>query len=185
MTAIHEINSRYGHAVFEKGFTISHHQVLLYFLNRRISRHPESYRTKQAIKLLLKRYVNLAETSSRRYLWTLLPVAARWDCIRFYGCKNTACPERQELLVLKGKRRRGSRDPVVEERLFKWGGQSKACSRYVVPQSLKLGMVLILCGSCKQVSYCSVECQKAHWKMHKADCKKNTPKDQADIETEI
>lgn len=136
------MNSRYGHAIFDKGFTISHHEILFYFLNRRIARHPESYRTKQAIKLLLKRYVNLARTSSQRYLWTLLPVAARWDCVHLYGCKNPECPELQELFVLKDKRQRGSRDPVVEERLFKWGGQSKACSRYVVPQLLTLGMVL-------------------------------------------
>ena len=29
-----------------------------------------------------------------------------------------------------------------------------------------------LCGGCKSVKYCSSVCQKAHWKAHKADCKK-------------
>uniref|UniRef100_A0A7S4JL00 MYND-type domain-containing protein n=1 Tax=Paramoeba aestuarina TaxID=180227 RepID=A0A7S4JL00_9EUKA len=28
-----------------------------------------------------------------------------------------------------------------------------------------------LCGRCKQVYYCSVECQKADWKEHKVGCK--------------
>jgi hypothetical protein len=27
------------------------------------------------------------------------------------------------------------------------------------------------CGACKAVMYCSVGCQKAHWKIHKAQCK--------------
>ena len=26
------------------------------------------------------------------------------------------------------------------------------------------------CGRCKKVYYCSVDCQKKHWKIHKADC---------------
>jgi len=28
-----------------------------------------------------------------------------------------------------------------------------------------------VCGSCKQAKYCSAECQKAHWKVHKEHCK--------------
>ena len=28
------------------------------------------------------------------------------------------------------------------------------------------------CASCKRVAYCSKECQKSHWKSHKAECKK-------------
>ena len=27
------------------------------------------------------------------------------------------------------------------------------------------------CGKCKQVHYCSKECQKAHWATHKQECK--------------
>lgn len=27
------------------------------------------------------------------------------------------------------------------------------------------------CGKCKKVYYCSVDCQKIHWKKHKVDCK--------------
>jgi hypothetical protein len=32
---------------------------------------------------------------------------------------------------------------------------------------------LSVCGSCKQVYYCSVECQKSDWKQHKAACKES------------
>jgi len=31
----------------------------------------------------------------------------------------------------------------------------------------------MICSRCKQVAYCSRECQKAHWKGHKNICKKN------------
>ncbi|PFH50432.1 hypothetical protein AMATHDRAFT_75636 [Amanita thiersii Skay4041] len=31
---------------------------------------------------------------------------------------------------------------------------------------------LLLCSSCRQVNYCSVDCQKMHWKSHKIQCKK-------------
>jgi len=27
------------------------------------------------------------------------------------------------------------------------------------------------CGRCRTASYCSVECQKQHWKVHKNNCK--------------
>lgn len=30
-----------------------------------------------------------------------------------------------------------------------------------------------ICSKCKRASYCSTECQKSHWKVHKKDCKKD------------
>lgn len=33
---------------------------------------------------------------------------------------------------------------------------------------------LLLCGKCKKIHYCSRECQKAHWSVHKPICKKST-----------
>ena len=30
--------------------------------------------------------------------------------------------------------------------------------------------MLVLCGRCRKVWYCGVDCQKAHWKEHKLDC---------------
>lgn len=32
--------------------------------------------------------------------------------------------------------------------------------------------MLKACGGCKELLYCSVECQRKHWKVHKSDCKK-------------
>ena len=37
---------------------------------------------------------------------------------------------------------------------------------------VRAAFTLSRCGRCKQVAYCSVECQKAHWKVHKKSCKK-------------
>ena len=32
-------------------------------------------------------------------------------------------------------------------------------------------LTLQLCGRCKKMAYCSVGCQKAHWRVHKASCR--------------
>lgn len=34
------------------------------------------------------------------------------------------------------------------------------------------GVKLLKCSGCRTTLYCSVECQKAHWKTHKPDCKR-------------
>jgi len=33
------------------------------------------------------------------------------------------------------------------------------------------------CGRCRTASYCSVECQKQHWKVHKNNCKDSNSDD--------
>jgi len=33
------------------------------------------------------------------------------------------------------------------------------------------GVKLRACGKCKEISYCSKKCQKAHWSKHKKECK--------------
>jgi hypothetical protein len=37
------------------------------------------------------------------------------------------------------------------------------------------GVKLLKCSGCRTTLYCSVECQKAHWKTHKPDCKRILP----------
>lgn len=36
------------------------------------------------------------------------------------------------------------------------------------------GADLSVCARCRVVKYCSVECQKAHWNVHKKECVKAT-----------
>eukprot|EP00741_Cyanophora_paradoxa_P011720 tig00020563_g11324.t1 len=37
------------------------------------------------------------------------------------------------------------------------------------------GTSLKECGRCRAVSYCNAECQRAHWRQHKAACKAAPP----------
>jgi hypothetical protein len=37
------------------------------------------------------------------------------------------------------------------------------------------GVKLLKCSGCRTTLYCSVECQRAHWKTHKPDCKRILP----------
>ena len=41
-----------------------------------------------------------------------------------------------------------------------------------------------ICGNCHTVRYCSRDCQKQHWHIHKADCKKEKDADAKDDATE-
>ena len=43
---------------------------------------------------------------------------------------------------------------------------SRVCANCKVEAGTKI------CAACRQVGYCSGDCQKAHWKIHKADCKR-------------
>ena len=36
----------------------------------------------------------------------------------------------------------------------------------------KDGVKLMKCGACNVATYCDAACQKAHWAVHKAECKK-------------
>ena len=36
---------------------------------------------------------------------------------------------------------------------------------------LRASFTLSRCGKCRQVCYCSTECQKVHWKLHRKECK--------------
>jgi hypothetical protein len=47
----------------------------------------------------------------------------------------------------------------------------KACTRCGTPEFVA-GVKLKMCGGCEAVHYCSVACQKAHWKEHKPQCAK-------------
>ncbi|KAH9920186.1 hypothetical protein B0H21DRAFT_781685 [Amylocystis lapponica] len=167
--AMHEIYSRYGLAPFDRASTLSGSTVLVYFLHRRIARRPDAYRTPAAMLALLTKYKNVPWATRKRHGWMIHSVSARWNCLETdnYGCKNAACSELKELKAFKAQRVRGVRDPVVEDRLFRWGGACKACT------------------SCRFVSYCSTSCQRADWQRHKPECRERTARDQTQVEVEI
>ncbi|KAI0074673.1 hypothetical protein K474DRAFT_1665108 [Panus rudis PR-1116 ss-1] len=165
--AIFEMYSHYGIAPFEKASHTSDWEVLFIYLYRRLSKQPDAYRTLKSIQHLLKRYTKVPRSTQRRHRWTALSISGKWDCITLYGCDYNGCPEKKELLKLREKRVRGVRDPIVEERLLKWGVEAKAC------------------GNCRQASYCSPACQKAEWPSHKATCKKYTAKERDQQEVDF
>lgn len=128
---IYQMYSRYGLEPFERASTISDSCILFYFLHRRISRKPTAYQSYEAIRVLLKKYLHVPRTTRRRHGWMILSLSGRWECLDYYGCAFPNCPEKSKLLELKGMRRRGVRNAAIEDRLYKWGGESKACTKYV------------------------------------------------------
>jgi hypothetical protein len=46
------------------------------------------------------------------------------------------------------------------------------CCVYCEESAEYAAMTLSRCSACKKVTYCGAACQKAHWKWHKAECKK-------------
>ncbi|KAF8558575.1 hypothetical protein OG21DRAFT_1455112 [Imleria badia] len=157
---MHQIYSRYSIEPFERASHLSDREIIFYFLHRRLSKKPEKFQSAAEWLPLLKKYRNVPNATRRRHGWMILTISGRWDLLStwYYGCRYTGCPETSALLKLKASRVRGQRDPVVEDRLFQWGGASKACAR------------------CKAVSYCGTSCQKADWKRHKSECEKEAAK---------
>ncbi|KAH7905244.1 hypothetical protein BJ138DRAFT_1017982 [Hygrophoropsis aurantiaca] len=149
---MHQIYSRYGLDPFERASRLSDSEIIFYFLHRRLSKKPHKFQNAADWISLLAKYNHVPQATRQRHGWMLKTISGRWDCLDLYGCEYSGCPEKSELFQLKERRVRGRRDPAVEDRLFQWGGASKACSR------------------CRHVSYCSVACQKADWKQHQKQC---------------
>lgn len=114
--------------------------------------------TKADWQSLLKAAENIPGSVKTRYEWIAYGVADKWECIDLFGCCYNQCPEKKALFQLRDQRVRGVRDAEVEERLDRWGSKVKACA------------------ACQEVSYCSADCQKAHWKEHKPECMKSRSK---------
>ncbi|EPQ55151.1 hypothetical protein GLOTRDRAFT_111140 [Gloeophyllum trabeum ATCC 11539] len=107
---------------------------------------------------LLEKYKNVPRATRQRHSWSVMSLPARWECIDLFGCEYKNCPEKAALLEIQQARKKGTRDPVLEDRLFRWGAEARICS------------------SCKYVSYCGRDCQTADWQNHKAKCKEETAK---------
>lgn len=128
--------------------------IIFYFIAHRIKKEQLKMETREDWRNLLDEFVNLPESLRRRYSWANYTISGKWDCLKYYGCSYEECPEKQALFKLRDERVKGVRDPDVEERLNRWGAKARAC------------------GGCLATSYCSTECQKAHWPTHKAKCRK-------------
>ncbi|KAJ6565378.1 hypothetical protein B0H10DRAFT_1929122 [Mycena sp. CBHHK59/15] len=128
--------------------------VVFYYVEHHIKRDNLPMRMRADWRNLLVDYINMPHSIERRYKWSNLTISGKWDCLTSFGCDAEECPEQKALLELRKKRVRGVRDPVIEERLDKWGAKPKAC------------------GACGYTAYCSPTCQRAHWSKHKPDCLK-------------
>ena len=76
-------------------------------------------------------------------------------------------------LILNG---RHTRDAILDEVMLKCheklpSARSTEMCAFCEESPLHAALTLSRCGRCKQVVYCSAECQKAHWKLHKKGCK--------------
>lgn len=62
----------------------------------------------------------------------------------------------------------------------KKGGEWSVCQNCFKSGKVH-GVQLFLCGRCKNAHYCSVECQKAQWRIHKPNCKLHAQLKQTDV----
>ena len=65
------------------------------------------------------------------------------------------------------KRKKLVKKKVVKKK----AADAKACAHCGVTEAKTASGKLLRCGRCKAVSFCSADCQKAHWPTHKAECK--------------
>ncbi|KAK0716180.1 hypothetical protein B0H67DRAFT_582541 [Lasiosphaeris hirsuta] len=59
----------------------------------------------------------------------------------------------------------------VIDSTLKGGGVCRHCGLDRAKDGIDLK--LLLCGGCRKVKYCSKDCQRAGWRAHKSECKKN------------
>ena len=64
------------------------------------------------------------------------------------------------------------RKKVVKKKVVtKKTADKKACAHCGAAEAKTASGKLLRCGRCKAVSFCSADCQKAHWPTHKSECK--------------
>jgi hypothetical protein len=106
-------------------------------------------------------------------------------CVYSYLGDTTSAARVYKRLI-RGERIRTGRDKSTVEIHFKiaadfTGGVPSASAFNVTPKGgccvyceespERVAMNLSRCGACKKVVYCGAACQKAHWPMHKEQCK--------------
>lgn len=70
------------------------------------------------------------------------------------------------------RRMDGDLSDKIDNKLIRWvKRQVESCSKPGCTNKPPEGEKFMVCGGCKSQAYCSAECQKANWKLHKAACK--------------
>ena len=84
-----------------------------------------------------------------------------------YGIKNDLLPMEGDVYILLGKiwtLFQTNREILIPKSETPDADYCSSCQQ-IFPKKLKT------CARCKQVYYCSVECQRKDWKLHKKDCR--------------
>lgn len=81
--------------------------------------------------------------------------------------QSTGCRFASRCLTLQGDQTYGLPNSLLNFR----PEEHKSCSNPVCAMNEKK-VKLLKCGQCKITLYCSPDCQKGHWKIHKKHCKK-------------
>jgi hypothetical protein len=117
------------------------------------------------------REIGLCKASFETYLkveyWKQLQELSdedRWE--RFLQCNHFQNPDAPSLT----REMRRTHTKLVQE---KWDGHEICANCFTLEKDLKGDKKLLKCAACKQIMYCSRDCQVEHWKTtHKKQCNK-------------
>jgi hypothetical protein len=155
------------HAV---GFQLAHHELRCRLKLARLGQ--SNHRTRlQHLVTEMEPMLNIFYAAPRKEVGTLL---IDIQAVYYYlGDPGNAVRILKRLLrterILKG---RDTASPVEKFVGALSAATMEGCCACCEEFPERAAMTLSRCGACKKVVYCGKACQKAHWKVHKAQCKK-------------
>ena len=117
----------------------------------------------------------------RRYDWSFVDLPAEWT-VRHHHQYPSEFRQRLAAAALALGGPLGALNGKPGDLMYQMAGDLHGLMGFgVEPHELKkqpcakckLKVGSRLCSACHQIGYCSRECQKAHWKAHKAECKRH------------